>query len=306
MTELSGNAVFLDPETHRRGLAGEEHLLRAAGRPAPGVEVRVADADDHTLPTGEVGEILVRAPQVMAGYLDDPAATAAALRGGWLHTGDVGRFDDEGLLYVVDRSKDIIITGGENVSSREVEDVLLTAPGVSRVAVVGVPDPTWGENVCAVVVPTADGSFDPDAARRHRPRPAGRVQGAPARGRRRGPPGERRRQGREGRAAGLAGRRPRSPRPPSLTAATRVADQRRFTGASRVRHARRSARSVPSPPCPRPPPTERVSTPAPSASWPIPTPSTTSCARPGASSRTPSAGRPSPTPPATPPSATRR
>ncbi len=163
MTELSGNAVFLDPEAHRRGLAGEEHLLRAAGRPAPGVEVRVADADDHSLPTGEVGEILVRAPQVMAGYLDDPGATAAALRGGWLHTGDVGRFDEEGLLYVVDRSKDIIITGGENVSSREVEDVLLTAPGVSRVAVVGVPDPTWGENVCAVVVPTADGSFDPDA-----------------------------------------------------------------------------------------------------------------------------------------------
>ncbi len=163
MTELSGNAVFLDPETHRRGLAGEDHLLRAAGRPAPGVEVRVADADDRSLPTGEVGEILVRAPQVMAGYLDDPGATATALRNGWLHTGDVGRFDDEGLLYVVDRSKDIIITGGENVSSREVEDVLLTAPGVSRVAVVGVPDPTWGENVCAVVVPTADGSFDPDA-----------------------------------------------------------------------------------------------------------------------------------------------
>jgi acyl-CoA synthetase (AMP-forming)/AMP-acid ligase II len=162
MTELSGNAVFLDPETHRRGLAGEEHLLRAAGRPAPGVEVVVADADDHRLSVGEVGEILVRAPQVMAGYLDDPAATDAALRGGWLHTGDLGRFDDEGLLYVVDRSKDIIITGGENVSSREVEDVLLTAPGVARVAVVGVPDPTWGENVCAVVVPTADGSFDPD------------------------------------------------------------------------------------------------------------------------------------------------
>ena len=163
MTELSGNAVFLDPETHRRGLAGEEHLLRAAGRPAPGVEVQVADADDRALAIGEVGEILVRAPQVMAGYLDDADATAVALRGGWLHTGDVGRFDDEGLLYVVDRSKDIIITGGENVSSREVEDVLLTAPGVSRVAVVGVPDPTWGENVCAVVVPTPDGSFDPAA-----------------------------------------------------------------------------------------------------------------------------------------------
>jgi acyl-CoA synthetase (AMP-forming)/AMP-acid ligase II len=163
MTELSGNAVFLDAAAHRRGLAGEEHLLRAAGVPAPGVEVRVAGADDRSLPVGEVGEILVRAPQVMAGYWDDPVATAAALRGGWLHTGDVGRLDAEGLLYVVDRSKDVIITGGENVSSREVEDVLLAAPGVARVAVVGVPDPTWGENVCAVVVPTPGAGFDADA-----------------------------------------------------------------------------------------------------------------------------------------------
>jgi acyl-CoA synthetase (AMP-forming)/AMP-acid ligase II len=163
MTELSGNAVFLDAEAHRRGLAGEDHLLRAAGRPAPGVEVVVADPDDdRRLPAGEVGEILVRAPQVMAGYLDDPTSTEAALRGGWLHTGDLGRLDDEGLLFVVDRSKDVIITGGENVSSLEVEDVLLGAPGVSRVAVVGVPDPTWGENVCAVVVPGPDG-VDPDA-----------------------------------------------------------------------------------------------------------------------------------------------
>lgn len=163
MTELSGNAVFLDAALHRRGLAGEAHLLRAAGRPAPGVELRIADDDDRALPDGEVGEILVRAPQVMAGYWDDPVGTAAALRGGWLHTGDVGRLDEEGLLHVVDRSKDVIITGGENVSSREVEDVLLTAPGVARVAVVGVPDPTWGENVCAVVVATPDGSFDADA-----------------------------------------------------------------------------------------------------------------------------------------------
>jgi acyl-CoA synthetase (AMP-forming)/AMP-acid ligase II len=172
LTELSGNAVFLDAADHRRGLAGDEDLLRAAGRPAPGVEVRIADEDDRPVPPGTVGEILVRAPQVMARYWDDPEATAAALRGGWLHTGDVGRFDDDGLLHVVDRSKDVIITGGENVSSLEVEEVLLGAPGVARVAVVGVPDPTWGENVCAVVVASAavGGSdavdaraFDPDA-----------------------------------------------------------------------------------------------------------------------------------------------
>ena len=171
MTELSGNAVFLDAAAHRRGLAGEEHLLRAAGTPAPGVEVRIADGDDRSLPAGEVGEILVRAPQVMAGYWDDPAATEAALRGGWLHTGDVGRLDDEGLLYVVDRSKDVIITGGENVSSLEVEEVLLDTPRVAGVAVVGVPDPTWGENVCAVVVASPGGGFDAEelvaAARTH-------------------------------------------------------------------------------------------------------------------------------------------
>jgi len=161
MTELSGNAVFLDAAAHRRGLAGEEHLLRAAGRPAPGVEVRVADEDDHPVADGEVGEILVRAPQVMAGYWDDPDATEQALRGGWLHTGDLGRIDADGLLHVVDRSKDVIITGGENVSSLEVEDVLLAVPGVSRVAVVAVPDPAWGENVCAVVVPGPQG-VDPD------------------------------------------------------------------------------------------------------------------------------------------------
>ena len=187
MTELSGNAVFLDPETHRRGLAGEEHLLRAAGRPAPGVEVRVADADDRSLPTGEVGEILVRAPQVMAGYLDDPDATAAALRGGWLHTGDVGRFDDEGLLYVVDRSKDIIITGGENVSSREVEDVLLDRPrrvprGGGRRA-----RPDLGRERLRRRGAHGRRLVRPRRPRGHGPRPAGRVQGAPARGRHRRP-----------------------------------------------------------------------------------------------------------------------
>jgi acyl-CoA synthetase (AMP-forming)/AMP-acid ligase II len=150
MTELSGNAVFLDAEAHHRGLAGDESLLRAAGLPAPGVELRLA-AD---------GEILVRAPQVMAGYWNDPVATAAALVDGWLATGDIGRVDEQGYLHVIDRSKDIIITGGENVSSREVEDALITAPGVARVAVVGEPDPRWGERVCAVIVALDPPSFD--------------------------------------------------------------------------------------------------------------------------------------------------
>lgn len=162
MTELSGNAVFLDAATHRRGLDGEPEVLLTAGRPAPGVEVRIVDESDRDVPEGVVGEIVVRAPQVMVGYLDDAEATAAALAGGWLHTGDLGRWQD-GLLRVVDRRKDMIITGGENVSSLEVEEVVASHPSVAHVAVVGVPDPRWGENVCAVIVPVDSASFDVDA-----------------------------------------------------------------------------------------------------------------------------------------------
>ena len=152
MTELSGNAVFLDPDAHRRGLAGETRLLGAAGRPGPGVALRLVDEEERDVAAGEVGEIVVRGAQVMAGYWDDEPATTDAMRGGWFHTGDVGRFDD-GWLSVVDRKKDIIVTGGENVASKEVENVLRSHPAVRDVAVIGVADPRWGENVCAVVVP---------------------------------------------------------------------------------------------------------------------------------------------------------
>ena len=152
MTELSGNAVFLGPDEHRRAAAGDESMLRAAGRAAPGVEIRLAPGDD---------EILVRATQVFAGYWDDPTASAATVVDGWLHTGDVGRID-EGLLSVVDRVKDIIVSGGENVASHEVEDVLHTHPAVGDVAVIGLPDTRWGERVCAVVVTRPDTSVDGD------------------------------------------------------------------------------------------------------------------------------------------------
>ena len=157
MTELAGNAVFLDADAHRRGLSGDELLLRAAGRPAPGVELRLADD----------GEIFLRAEQVMMGYWNDADATAAALVEGWLATGDIGRIDAQGYLSVVDRSKDIIITGGENVSSREVEDVLIAATGVDRVAVVGASDPHWGEMVCAFIVAADVDQFDEGALLRH-------------------------------------------------------------------------------------------------------------------------------------------
>lgn len=162
MTELSGNAVFLSPEEHRRGIDGEPHLLRAAGRPGPGVRLRIADDAGRTLPHGTAGEILVAGAQVCAGYWERPEAEAVAFhhdRDGtrWLRTGDLGTLSADGLLSVVDRVKDIVITGGENVSSREVEDLLTEHPAVRAVAVIGTPDERWGEVVCAVVV-WADGT----------------------------------------------------------------------------------------------------------------------------------------------------
>jgi acyl-CoA synthetase (AMP-forming)/AMP-acid ligase II len=164
MTELAGNAVFLGIEEHRRALAGADHLLTAAGRPAPNVEVRVLDDDDHEVATGVPGEIVVRGDQVMAGYWGDVETTKAVLTQGWLHTGDIGVFDADGVLSVVDRKKDVIVTGAENVSSREVEEeILRVCPEVREVAVVAVPDPHWGENVCAVIVLRAGATLTPDA-----------------------------------------------------------------------------------------------------------------------------------------------
>ena len=142
MTELGGNALFLGPDEHRDAAAGDARLLSAAGTPAPGVEVRLGTDD----------ELLVRGPQVMRGYWNDADATAAAIVDGWLHTGDVARIDDDGVVSIVDRKKDVIVSGGENVASREVEEVLHAHPAVGDVAVIGVPDPRWGERVCAVIV----------------------------------------------------------------------------------------------------------------------------------------------------------
>jgi len=152
MTELSGNAVFLSPDDHRRGLTTNPELLAAAGRPGPGVALRLVDDEGVDVGDGP-GEVAVRAAQVMAGYLDDEAANAATIVDGWMRTGDVGRLDADGYLYLIDRKKDIIISGGENIASREVEDALRAHPGVADVAVIGLPDDRWGEIVCAVVVP---------------------------------------------------------------------------------------------------------------------------------------------------------
>jgi long-chain acyl-CoA synthetase len=117
------------------------------------VQLRVTDAAGNDLPLGEVGEVVVKGDSVMAGYWRNPEATAAAVRDGWLFTGDVGCLDADGFLTLKDRSKDLIISGGSNIYPREVEEVLLTAPGVAEVAVVGMPDAEWGEVVVAFVVP---------------------------------------------------------------------------------------------------------------------------------------------------------
>lgn len=154
MTELSGNAAFLTPEDHLRARSGDTHLLAAAGRPGPLAEFRIIDDDDRDVAPGGTGEILVRGDQVCVGYFNSPTETADCFLDDWFRTGDIGRIDDQGFLYVVDRKKDLVITGGENVSSREVEDLLSTHPDVAHVAVVGLPDSRWGETVAAVVVPT--------------------------------------------------------------------------------------------------------------------------------------------------------
>ncbi|MBK5220223.1 MAG: AMP-binding protein [Thermoleophilia bacterium] len=139
---------------------GDEDSLRSVGVARVGLSVRSLDEEGGELPPGEVGEVCVDGPTVMAGYLDMPEATAEALRGGWLHTGDLGRFDERGRLTLVDRAKDVIITGGYNVYPREVEDVLDLDPAVREVAVVGVADPEWGERIVAFVVAAPGAALD--------------------------------------------------------------------------------------------------------------------------------------------------
>jgi long-chain acyl-CoA synthetase len=134
--------------------------MQSVGVARTDVEVRVVDDDDRDLPAGEIGEVVVRGDVVMAGYWNQPDATTETLRGGWLHTGDLGSFDADGYLTLRDRSKDLIISGGMNIYPREVEEALLHHAGVRSVAVVGRPDPEWGETVVAFVVP-ADGAAPP-------------------------------------------------------------------------------------------------------------------------------------------------
>jgi long-chain acyl-CoA synthetase len=152
LTETTGAITALRPEEHRGP------LLRSAGRPHPGVELRVVSPDDgRPLGPGEVGEVVTRSPFNMVGYWKRPADTAATIDpDGWLHTGDAGYLDADGYLYLHDRIKDMIVTGGENVYPAEVENALLAHPAVADAAVIGVPDGTWGEAVKALVVRAVD------------------------------------------------------------------------------------------------------------------------------------------------------
>lgn len=151
LTEATQAVTFLGPEEHRHALGGSAGLLQSAGRPAPGTEIRIEHNKDAT-DAQAVGEILVRGPQLMSGYWRQTQATEHALDQGWLRTGDVGMLDDNGYLYIVDRLKDIIISGGENVASRAVEEVLQSHAAVKDAAVIGVPDVQWGEAVKGIVV----------------------------------------------------------------------------------------------------------------------------------------------------------
>jgi acyl-CoA synthetase (AMP-forming)/AMP-acid ligase II len=131
----------------------------------PFQEVRVVDEAGNDRPPGTVGEIVGRGPLVMAGYYKRPDLTAEVLRDGWLHSGDLGYLDEEGFLYLVDRQKDMIISGGVNVYPRDLEEVAARHPAVREVAVFGVPDPRWGETPVAHVIPTAPGAIEAEALR---------------------------------------------------------------------------------------------------------------------------------------------
>ena len=145
MTEVSSIAAYLDKQDHLEGMRGDRARLNSCGRAAFGTELRVVDEEDRDVKPGEIGEIVFRGPQVMAGYWNDPEKTAETMRSGWMHSGDMATLDERGYLTIVDRKKDLIISGGANISSREVEEVIYWHPAVREASVVSRPDEEWGE-----------------------------------------------------------------------------------------------------------------------------------------------------------------
>ena len=156
-TETSGTIVVLPPGDHD---PDGTPRMAGCGKPYPDVELRIVDDKDEPVAAGEVGEVVVRSPLTMKGYHNLPEANAAAFRGDWYHTGDAGFLDDDGYLYLFDRVKDMIVSGGENIYPAEVENALHEHPAVRDCAVFGVPDDVWGEAVKAIVVLTDDGAAD--------------------------------------------------------------------------------------------------------------------------------------------------
>lgn len=157
MTELAGNVMVLTADDHDRAIEQGLPILTSVGRQMPLSMIRVVDEAVRDVPPGTSGELIVKGDQVLSGYWRNPEATAKSFTDGWFHTGDVARLDADGYLYIVDRKKDMIVSGGENIYPREVEEALYKHPAVLEVAVVGAEDPTWGEKVIAVVA-TRDGA----------------------------------------------------------------------------------------------------------------------------------------------------
>jgi fatty-acyl-CoA synthase len=155
-TETTSSVTGLSENDHRRARQGRPDLLMSCGRPHAGTQIEIVDDDDKSVPVGTVGEIRVRGPQMMHGYWDRPDANAVTLRDGWLYTGDAGYLDAEGYLFIADRKTDMVISGGENVYPKEIENVLFDIPGVSEAAVIGVPDTLWGEALKAFLVLAED------------------------------------------------------------------------------------------------------------------------------------------------------
>ena len=158
LTETTGAGTYLPPHAHDPALG----KLRSCGIPWPDVDVRCVDEDGNDVPQGEVGEITITAKALMKGYWNRPDATAKSIRNGVFYTGDAGYFDEDGYLFIYDRLKDMIVTGGENVYPAEVENAIFGHPDVADVAVIGVPDDKWGESVKAIIVPNADAKPTPE------------------------------------------------------------------------------------------------------------------------------------------------
>jgi long-chain acyl-CoA synthetase len=164
LTETSPILTTLTPEQHQLALdSGRHELLRSVGKPLVHVDLRIVDEDGNEVDAGEVGEVVVRGPNVTRGYLGLDQENARAFRNGWFHTGDMGYLDEQSNLFLADRKKDMIITGGENVYCAEVEGALYKYPGVHEAAVFGVPDQKWGEAVFAAIVPAPGEQLDKDA-----------------------------------------------------------------------------------------------------------------------------------------------